>query len=149
MFQLLSILSFLLRLQYKVFHSINLHSHSVCSCLHPCIFFNFFETLKYQFHKKLKKGLQGAWAPKRFSEGSGTSMTCIYTIHLSWFVTLPAQGEARHVMPIDSVSLWELIGCFGLSDNGKTTSTRPFFAEMYIRTYVLARVQPADKTQTK
>jgi hypothetical protein len=68
MFQLLSILSFLLRLQYKVFHSTNLHSHSVCSWLHPCIFFNFFETLKYQFHKNSKKGLQGAWAPKRFSD---------------------------------------------------------------------------------
>jgi hypothetical protein len=55
MFQLLSILSFLLRLQYKVFHSKNLHSHSVCSWLHPCIFLNFFETLKCQFHKNSKK----------------------------------------------------------------------------------------------
>jgi hypothetical protein len=52
MFQLLSILYFLLRLQYKVFHNKNLHARSVCSRLHPYIFLDFFETLKCRFKKK-------------------------------------------------------------------------------------------------
>jgi hypothetical protein len=42
-------LSFILSLRNKVFRIENFHSCSVCSWLHQDIFFEFFETLKFEF----------------------------------------------------------------------------------------------------
>jgi hypothetical protein len=66
MFQNLSNLSFLLSQQYKVFHNKNLHNHSIHSWLHPRIFLRIFYNFKNAVLKRLKKGLHGAWVPKRF-----------------------------------------------------------------------------------
>jgi hypothetical protein len=48
-FQNLFNLPFILSLRNKVFHIENFHSCSVCSWLHQDIFFEFFETLKFEF----------------------------------------------------------------------------------------------------
>jgi hypothetical protein len=55
MFQNLSNLSFLLSLQYKVFHNKNLHNHNIHSWLHPRIFFRIFYNFKNAVLKKFKK----------------------------------------------------------------------------------------------